>query len=126
MLPCPQHSPSVLQHCKCCIEKENNNNKINEFWSNLDCDQLGMRTLLVLHTGQRAWCLLPALPQFGIIVYGSTGILWIVSGLLLSLFRFAKVTYNPFARSGTSHVARLLHGRWFRETDELALTCRCA
>lgn len=45
-------SAPILQHCRYCTEKENSNNKINEFWSNLDCDQLGMRTTLVLHTGR--------------------------------------------------------------------------
>lgn len=104
--------------------ERNNNKKTNEFWSSLDYDQLGMRTLLVLHTEQHAWWLLPALPGFGIIVYGRTGILWIVSGLLLT--RFAEVTYDPFAGSGTSHGVRLLHGSWFRKTDDLALTCWCA
>lgn len=45
-------SAPILQHCRCCYFLSLCNNKINEFWSNLDCDQLGMRTTLVLHTGR--------------------------------------------------------------------------
>lgn len=67
-----------------------------------------------------------AFPEFGIITYGRTGILQVVSRLPLSAFRFAEVAYDLFARSGTGRVDRLLHGSRFRKTDDLALIHWCA
>lgn len=66
----------------------------------------------------RALRLLPALPGFSMVAYGHAGTLRIISRFLLSGFGLAEVIHDPFARSGTGGVDRLLHGSRFRKTDD--------